>query len=83
MGQRLKHEDLQLKVYLIYKNNDACIDEGTDNWVEVDDALIALHSVVALHRPEITDGLVWCTGCDATQLYPCPTINIIQLALVK
>ena len=83
MGQRLKHEELQLKVYLIYKNNDADDELGTDNWVEVDDALLTLHSVVALHKPEVTDGLVWCAGCDATQLYPCPTINIIHSSLVK
>jgi hypothetical protein len=79
----LKHEDLQLKVYQIYTNNDADDELGTDNWVEVDEALLALHSVVSLHRPKVTDGLVWCVGCDATQLYPCPTINIIHSSLVK
>jgi len=83
MGQRLKHEELQLKVYQIYKNNDADDELGTDNWVEVDDALLALHAVVSLHRPEVIDGLVWCSGCDATQLYPCLTIKIIHDSLAE
>jgi hypothetical protein len=83
MGQRLKHEELQLKVYQIYKYNDADDQNGTANWVDVDKALLSLLSVVALHSPEVTDGLVWCTGCDATQLYPCQTLRIIVKDLFK
>jgi hypothetical protein len=73
----MTHDELALKVYEIYKYNDADEENGTANWVDVDNALLSLHSIVYLHEPKVTDGIVWCAGCDATQLYPCPTIQII------
>jgi hypothetical protein len=77
----MKHEELALKIYQIYKYNDADEEHGTANWNEVDKALLALHSIIYLHRPKVTDGIIWCQGCDATQLYPCQTIQIIQKEL--
>ena len=78
LALQVTHEELALRVYKIYKYNDADEKTGTANWNDVDKALLSLHSIIYLHKPEITDGLVWCTGCDATQLYPCPTIQIIK-----
>ncbi len=78
----MKHDDLALKVYEIYKYNDADEENGTANWNDVDNALLALNSIVYLHKPRVTDGIVWCEGCDATQLYPCPTIQAIEKELV-
>lgn len=74
----MTHDELALRVYTIYKYNDADEETGTANWNDVDKALLSLHSIVYLHKPQITDGIVWCTGCDATQLYPCPTIQIVM-----
>lgn len=41
----------------------------------------ALRAVVELHKPvEHTEG-TWCSGCMATEWYPCPTIQAIEKEL--
>ena len=43
--------------------------------------LQALRAVVELHKPvEHTEG-TWCSGCMATEWYPCPTIQAIKKEL--
>ena len=42
---------------------------------------VTLRAVVELHKPvEHAEG-TWCSGCMATEWYPCPTIQAIEKEL--
>jgi len=41
----------------------------------------ALRAVVELHKPVQHIEGVWCSGCSATEWYPCPTIQAIEKEL--
>jgi hypothetical protein len=73
-----EHDELQMKVYGLYKN--APDDKA------IEDALLALNSVVVLHAPaetictgEYIEGVFGCYGCEDD--YPCPTIQAIKREL--
>jgi len=41
----------------------------------------ALAAVVELHKPVQHEEGTWCSGCSATEWYPCPTIQAIEKEL--
>jgi hypothetical protein len=43
---------------------------------------LALRAVVELHKPVQHEEGNWCSGCSATEWYPCPTIQAIEKELV-
>lgn len=52
-----------------------------DDTYEVHGILKALRAAVELHNPvEHAEG-TWCSGCMATEWYPCPTIQAIKKEL--
>ena len=43
--------------------------------------LHGLSAVVELHKPITDIQGVWCNGCDDAEIYPCPTIQVIEKEL--
>ena len=41
----------------------------------------AIRTVVAYHSPVKHEEGTWCSGCSATEWYPCPTVQFITKAL--
>ena len=68
----MTYEELLAKVNGIYVDY---LDVAAVNGIK------ALRAVVELHKPvEHAEG-TWCSGCMATEWYPCPTIQAIEKEL--
>jgi hypothetical protein len=37
-----------------------------------------IHQITKLHKPIYHEQGLWCSGCSATELYPCPTVQAIS-----
>lgn len=74
----MKHEELLAKM-----NYEVTAAEFEDACGDGNDPRVArsLRAVVELHKPvEHAEG-TWCSGCMATEWYPCPTIQAIEKEL--
>jgi hypothetical protein len=73
MGEAMTHDELLYRMIWASERY-----HDTDGRAQYFDALRA---VVELHKPvEHTEG-TWCSGCMATEWYPCPTIQAIEKEL--
>jgi hypothetical protein len=72
LGTSMTHDEL---IERIKPTPDIVTLAKVEGWLNALIAVVKMHSPV--NHPEGT----WCSGCDATEWYPCPTIQMIAKSI--